>query len=695
MKKLYTTVLLLILGASAGWSQNIGINETGNAPDASAGLEVDFTDKGVLIPRVALVQTTNTAPITAPATALLVYNTATANDVTPGFYYWDGTEWTRIGAGADDEDWEVNGNDVYTGHGGAFPSGNVGIGTTNPLDLLHVNGILRLPGSEGNDYQIRPGQNLSTGVVVRALTNPPNDDAIFGVESSGGATRFGVTQGNGAWTRDGYWIGNYDNGGLTQDVGMQRVGNDLTLETNNTERVRVTNNGNVGVATNTPGARLDVDHDGEDIAVRGEGKFGPTNGYLGVQGNTNFDGVNTLDNNGDEVGVLGISTGSSENDNYGVYGHSNGWGGRFEYENGNNYVELGGDTYAIRIVDGSEANDRVLTSDGNGNGTWQDISTFYDDEDWEVDGNDVYTGHGGAYPSGNVGIGTINPTEQLHVQGGVRSETGLTVGDSPNYGEHLIMAGSDGPASVKIGHTGGFNEVESGRLSFDENADNYLNIGNYCGFEFRHNGDENKLFLSSACTAENTRMTFERNGDIGIATENPTGELSVNGTANKPGGGNWAVFSDKRLKEDVKPYQEGLEFIKKVNPVNFRYNNRFHEIWGQNEKIKNKVYQGVIAQDLIKIAPDMVNEVNIHEEYINDDDKSKSASNESFYEVDPSKFTFALINAVKDQQEIIENQRSLLDDLQSTSSELKEQNAKQQALIEELSKRLEKLESEE
>ena len=72
----------------------VGINTV--SPGSGAMLDVTSTDKGILLPRVALSATDNSSPITpAPTTSLLVYNTATAGSgataVTPGFYFWSCT----------------------------------------------------------------------------------------------------------------------------------------------------------------------------------------------------------------------------------------------------------------------------------------------------------------------------------------------------------------------------------------------------------------------------------------------------------------------------------------------------------------------------------------------------------------------------------------------------------------------------
>src|SRR5436305_2081662 len=102
MKKisLLTLMILALFSVKEAIAQNVGVNSTGAAPNTSAMLDVAATDKGLLVPRVTLSSINDVATITTPATSLLVYNTATAgvspNNVTPGFYYYDGAKWVRL-----------------------------------------------------------------------------------------------------------------------------------------------------------------------------------------------------------------------------------------------------------------------------------------------------------------------------------------------------------------------------------------------------------------------------------------------------------------------------------------------------------------------------------------------------------------------------------------------------------------------
>lgn len=95
--KIFLITLVVSLLTLHSFGQGVAINADGSNPDASAALDVKSSDKGMLIPRVALTATSSNEPIGAGVVAsLMVYNTATVNDVVPGYYYWDGSAWRHL-----------------------------------------------------------------------------------------------------------------------------------------------------------------------------------------------------------------------------------------------------------------------------------------------------------------------------------------------------------------------------------------------------------------------------------------------------------------------------------------------------------------------------------------------------------------------------------------------------------------------
>ncbi len=88
MKKLF---LLLIFFLPYIINAQVAINTTGATPDGSSMLDVSSTSAGMLVPRMTEAQRD---AISSPATGLLIYQT----DNTAGFYYWDGSAWTKVGS---------------------------------------------------------------------------------------------------------------------------------------------------------------------------------------------------------------------------------------------------------------------------------------------------------------------------------------------------------------------------------------------------------------------------------------------------------------------------------------------------------------------------------------------------------------------------------------------------------------------
>ncbi|KQB40124.1 hypothetical protein [Flavobacterium aquidurense] len=97
-KKIVLTFAIIGAGVLTSHAQT-GIGTIN--PDNSAQLDISSTTRGLLLPRIELVRTTDEGPVKGPAKSLMVYNTVTINDVTPGFYYWEGTKWVKMATGSD------------------------------------------------------------------------------------------------------------------------------------------------------------------------------------------------------------------------------------------------------------------------------------------------------------------------------------------------------------------------------------------------------------------------------------------------------------------------------------------------------------------------------------------------------------------------------------------------------------------
>ena len=64
--------------------------------DPNAVLELQSTNKGLLLPRVTLTSSTSFAPLSAHVKGMIVYNTVSAGDVPAGIYINSGTAWVRV-----------------------------------------------------------------------------------------------------------------------------------------------------------------------------------------------------------------------------------------------------------------------------------------------------------------------------------------------------------------------------------------------------------------------------------------------------------------------------------------------------------------------------------------------------------------------------------------------------------------------
>ncbi|MGE8432587.1 hypothetical protein [Chryseobacterium joostei] len=141
MKK--CTLLLLFLLFENNFQAQVGINTT--TPNSSSVLDIVGSNKGLLIPRIALTGSSDTVTVPLPANSLMIYNTAAVNDVQPGYYYWSITagRWTKV---LDDLKPIVMTGWSLTGNSGMVNGVNF-IGTSDNVDVIFkrnniVSGVL-------------------------------------------------------------------------------------------------------------------------------------------------------------------------------------------------------------------------------------------------------------------------------------------------------------------------------------------------------------------------------------------------------------------------------------------------------------------------------------------------------------------------------------------------------------------------
>jgi hypothetical protein len=192
---------------------------------------------------------------------------------------------------------------------------------------------------------------------------------------------------------------------------------------------------------------------------------------------------------------------------------------------------------------------------------------------------------------------------------------------------HSVRVGSQ-TASIRLYNTG-----EAG-------SNSHIDAQGGAGGLFLNHYSGSRVVIGGGLSSLQPVATFlmsERK--VGIETSTPAYELEVNGSAGKPGGGSWTATSDSRLKKNVSSYTDGLNSILNIEPVRFQYNEKS----GVNQE---KVYVGVIAQDLKEVASYMVG--------------TFEKDGETYFDVDNSAMTYMLINAVKEQQAQIEELKQMV-----------------------------------
>ena len=111
------------------------------------------------------------------------------------------------------------------------------------------------------------------------------------------------------------------------------------------------------------------------------------------------------------------------------------------------------------------------------------------------------------------------------------------------------------------------------------------------------------LFKIRDSTAGIDRLIIETDGSVGINTTAPGAFMfAVNGSAAKTGGGTWSVFSDARLKKNIRDLDSALERLLQLRGRTFEFIDPEAHFGLPGQQI------GLIAQEVENVFPEWIDE---------------------------------------------------------------------------------------
>lgn len=227
---------------------------------------------------------------------------------------------------------------------------------------------------------------------------------------------------------------------------------------------------------------------------------------------------------------------------------------------------------------------------------------------------------------------------------GWKSLSSNTIGDSNvAIGTNALRYSTTGSTNTGVGggtlyvNTTGFSNtaVGAGGLETNTTGSNNTAVG----------------YRADVASGALTNATAIGNGAIVNASNKVMiGNTSVTSIGGQVG---WSVFSDERLKKNIKESPLGLDFILKLKPVTFNY-----KAVGQGDI----AYTGLIAQDVEKVLRELRMDFSGMQKPQNEDD---------FYQLRYAEFITPLIKSVQEQQKKIDDQQKQIDELRQEIRDLK------------------------
>lgn len=487
----------------------------------------------------------------------------------------------------------------------------------------------------GSGNQASGETSIASGNSNQASGNFSVAIGSVGVANGTRSISFGHNTISKSWGEIALGIGNTDytpsiNGATAFTIANQTdrllvIGNAIDLNTNGVldlverrDALVILKNGNTGIGVSAPVERLQVA--GRSLFTNG---FSAENAALLYQNNTDYM-------------FLGPQSGSSANGAaIALFGSTNASGGN-----------AGG-------LDINVPNALVRMNHTNGNFTFGTNSTSGYTGAFELNDDGLEIGHNSAgrailfnpnniermrlTPTGNLGVGTNNPAQKVHVSG----PAGLT--------------------AIRIGNTSGVGASSNVALDFFRNtaANTDWRIYNIGPNLTLGNSGDDLVTVNDLYQFQGARFMPMTDATISLGqTANRWNTLfASNGTINT---------SDGREKKNIQNVNYGLNAILQLRPVSFE--------WKKDDGSGTKL--GLIAQELQQVIPEVVRDWDWEEDEQGNRRKVASPILGVYY----SDLIPVLIKATQEQQLVIEQQE---EEIERLKQQLQEQY---QALLERIKK---------
>jgi len=518
-------------------------------------------------------------------------------------------------------------------------NGNVGIGLANPGEKLEVSGNIKIPSE--SSYLVGNYNGLSvSGDTLKFGADKFYVNLISGNAGVGFGTpytKFNVFDTTAVTAFTGWQVGGVRiNGGNNYSAGQYALlgfgsgdtgasgrytknlaqigaqftggGSSLSFGTSNNYVTGITNtamtidpSGNVGIGTAYPGAKLQINpqDSSEGLRIVSAANYSPLN----IRNNPNSADIFRVDQSGIlQVGSIPWArlTGFPAACGAGQYVSGVGAGltcstppagGGSQWTSSGSNIYYNAGNVGIGTVSPSQrltVNGAILASIIVDTGL-----TAYDGIVYNQDGQ-LLSSLGLVYSNGNLGVGTAAPAAKLDIVNGVSDTTGM----------HLKMSNTSNNAySLNFDRSGtnvqsSFNWQTSGANKWNLGQDNDGTDNLYA-----YDWVSNRFFMKWVSGSGDvgfgqsySNLYIQYGGNVGIGTANPTYKLQVNGNAANTTGV-WAVASDERLKKDIQPLIGSLDLINRLEGVSFYW---------RDKNRGDSLQRGFIAQEVEKVLPEWV-----------------------------------------------------------------------------------------